>query len=309
MKVFIGSSTESYEDLRTIGSWLEELQLEPLPWDKPGLFLPGENTLAKLLQTAEDVDAAIFIFGEDDRVWYRSDAMMQPRDNVLIEYGLFVGRLGPKRAIICRKGNPKTAADLHGITFITVDPNRHEGARLRLLAWARSLGQQTEDPAYTELVMQRDVLRREREELNQRLLFEQQKSRDLQQLVEKVTSINFSSLTEDRFWKLLFDYDYFWQAVEILRHMIGSPAEWRTLASNTRLAPILERIVPEQDRNPDRTALVIAKTFRLLRRYEPSVASSMVADLLQHIPSEQRVALVEHAATRQSVLERASSSE
>src|SRR5688572_32503349 len=51
----------------------------------------------------------------------------------------------------------------------------------------RSLGAQTEDPAYAELLLQRDVLRRERDELNQRLQFEQQKSRDLQQLVEKGT--------------------------------------------------------------------------------------------------------------------------
>jgi len=69
MKVFLGSSTESLDHLGEIAMWLEELKLEPVPWNLPTLFMPGENTFLKLIEISKTVDAAIFIFAEDDRVW------------------------------------------------------------------------------------------------------------------------------------------------------------------------------------------------------------------------------------------------
>jgi hypothetical protein len=65
---------------------------------------------------------------------------------VLIEYGLFVGALGPKRAIVAKYGNPKTAADLHGVTVIDISPNKKIRGKLELRKWAqgfKSSGQET----------------------------------------------------------------------------------------------------------------------------------------------------------------------
>jgi hypothetical protein len=42
MKVFIGSSTEAKREMREVASWLEAEGHEALPWDKPGVFVPGE---------------------------------------------------------------------------------------------------------------------------------------------------------------------------------------------------------------------------------------------------------------------------
>jgi predicted nucleotide-binding protein len=109
VKVFIGSSSESVDHMSEIAMWLEEEKVEPVPWNLPTLFLPGDNTFLNLIEISRSVDGAIFIFAEDDLVWYRADTVAQPRDNVLLEYGLFVGALGPKRAIICRRGRPKAA--------------------------------------------------------------------------------------------------------------------------------------------------------------------------------------------------------
>lgn len=121
MKVFIGSSAESQKDLRTVARWIEEEGHEPVPWNKPGVFPLGTYVFESLRDIKRQVDAAILIFNEDDHVWYRRDAMKQPRDNVLTEYGLFAGELGTKKTIICRRGNPKVPSDLNGLIHCNLD--------------------------------------------------------------------------------------------------------------------------------------------------------------------------------------------
>jgi hypothetical protein len=139
MRAFLGSSTEALEDLRMIAAWLEEVGIEALAWDAPSLFVPGDNTFLRLIELSQQVDAAIFIFSEDDKTWYRDHSLMQPRDNVLLEYGLFVGSIGEKRAIICSKGRPKLASDLFGLIHIDISPNNVHRARQRFSAWAKRI--------------------------------------------------------------------------------------------------------------------------------------------------------------------------
>ena len=59
---------------------LEELGHELLAWTTPGLFIAGEVTIDGLLRVSNDCDAAVFLFSEDDKVWYRTDTLGQPRD-------------------------------------------------------------------------------------------------------------------------------------------------------------------------------------------------------------------------------------
>jgi predicted nucleotide-binding protein len=132
MQVFLGSSSEPLDHLGEIAMWLEGAGLEPLPWNGPALFLPGENTFLKLIEISKAVDAAVFIFAEDDKAWYREDTASQPRDKVLLEYGLFVGALGPKRAIICRRGQAKAATDLQEINWIDSSPKMTHRAKVQL---------------------------------------------------------------------------------------------------------------------------------------------------------------------------------
>ncbi|MCD9020211.1 nucleotide-binding protein [Cohnella silvisoli] len=117
MKVFIGSSVESLKDLRMIARLIEEEGHEPIPWNKPGIFPLGNYLFESLVEVGSQIDAAILIFNEDDQLWYRGDGTKQPRDNVLIEYGFFAGKLGTKRTIICRRGFPKMATDLNGLIY------------------------------------------------------------------------------------------------------------------------------------------------------------------------------------------------
>lgn len=119
MKVFLASSCESRNDMHKVAHILESLDHDPVPWDSPLAFLPGTHTLNGLIEISRDVDAAVFVFAEDDKIWYRTSELHQARDNVLLEYGLFAGILGPERALICRKGHPKTPSDLAGSFTLT----------------------------------------------------------------------------------------------------------------------------------------------------------------------------------------------
>jgi Predicted nucleotide-binding protein containing TIR-like domain len=140
IKIFAGSAKEELELIHEIEVSLEQTKCEIIPWDKLGLFPPGEFTFQTLLSIASKVDAAIFIFGEDDRVWYRSDAIPQPRDNVLLEYGLFSGALGTKKTVICLNGAPKLASDIRGLTYIDLSAGTRRRGLFELKRWVENLG-------------------------------------------------------------------------------------------------------------------------------------------------------------------------
>ena len=141
MRIFLGSSREASRTglLRRIAGWIEACGHEPLRWDDPGVFPPGSYTYPTLRRLAREVDGAIFIFAEDDAVWYRTDKAMQPRDNVLIEYGLFSSALGETHVAICRSGNPRTASDLFGITSIGISQGMYVRAETEIAEWLKGI--------------------------------------------------------------------------------------------------------------------------------------------------------------------------
>lgn len=132
MLVFIGSSTEAARaaasPVARIAGWLRELGHTPVRWDEVGVFPPGCYLLSRLLEISSDVDAAVFVYGDDDKVWYRGDLTSQPRDNVLIELGIFSHAVGSDRAILCRTGKPRVASDLQGLVYLPMESPTAESA-------------------------------------------------------------------------------------------------------------------------------------------------------------------------------------
>ena len=281
MKVFLGSSTESKSSMRDVAEWIEEAGHEALPWDESSLFLPGDFTFSRLMELSKDVDAAVFIFSEDDRIWYHQDITSQPRDNVLIEYGLFAGALGHKRAIFCLKGRPKSASDLKGITYI--DLNKRQRARNTVLYWIQSLEPQKEPVFITELRAQISLLRKGQDELKHRFDFEQKKSRDLQDLLTREGAVDFHryDFSADAHWKLLFDYAYFWAIVSLLHRHYKSPLAWQSeLERCGETHNVIVKLNWGQSKDVKRTPIYIAKSLRLLRQL-PSMNYKLFLERLQ----------------------------
>jgi len=124
---------------------------EVIPWWKPGLFSPGKTVFAVLTRLAPSLDAAILVFSDDDKVWFRGNPVGAPRDNVLIEYGLFTGVVGgteDDRVIICRIGDPKGASDLAGIIYIQFDPAKVTSFVEELKPWLESVKTRSAEQAY-----------------------------------------------------------------------------------------------------------------------------------------------------------------
>ncbi|WP_371408739.1 nucleotide-binding protein [Micromonospora zamorensis] len=141
MRIFIGSSREARQRrlLAEVASWIEEVGHTPLRWDAREAVTPGTYTFSALRRIAHQVEGAVFLFSEDDRLWYRGAEARQPRDNVLIEYGLFSAVLGQESVIICREGDPKTASDLLGITHVELSDGKAR-AQLAVQDWLEQLG-------------------------------------------------------------------------------------------------------------------------------------------------------------------------
>lgn len=157
MKVFLASSQEAKSDMHEIARSLEGLGHDPLTWDQPGVFPPGRYPFDVLIEISRSVDAAVFVFSEDDQLWYRGNDNRQPRDNVLVEYGMFAGTLGPERALICRSGHPKTASDLAGLTHIDISRGKYEAARAELVSWLERISNQR--LAYAHPSLERQFVR------------------------------------------------------------------------------------------------------------------------------------------------------
>lgn len=143
MEIFVGSSSEAKDYMDEIAAKLEELKTTPLLWNASGkgIFVPGDNTIDALIKITKRVQAAVFIFNADDKTWNEKSALETTdsvRDNVLFEYGLFMGALEKKKVCFVCKGNPKIASDLKGVTYIDGDLGDAQ-VKLKLKDWINAI--------------------------------------------------------------------------------------------------------------------------------------------------------------------------
>lgn len=115
--VFVGSSSEGKEIAHAIVDNLYE-DAEMVPWFESDIFRIGQNTLESLVNAADTFDYAILVFTADDAVESRGIPFLSPRDNVLFELGLFMGKLGRTRTFIVYNPDEglKIPSDLAGVT-------------------------------------------------------------------------------------------------------------------------------------------------------------------------------------------------
>ncbi|MFX1679893.1 nucleotide-binding protein [Mitsuaria sp. CC2] len=119
IRVFIICSVESLKVAQEIQSAFEYDSFVVHRWDN-GVFKVANYTLQSLEDEVDRSDFAIAIAHADDLTESRGKQWPSPRDNVIFELGLFMGRLGKARAILMepRDENVKLPSDLAGITTI-----------------------------------------------------------------------------------------------------------------------------------------------------------------------------------------------
>jgi len=125
-KLFIGSSSESLNIAEKIQTILDR-ELEVTIWNQ-GVFELNQSGFESLLNALDTFDYACFILANDDTVISRDVQKTAVRDNVLLELGLFLGKLGKNRVFIVhgRSNKPDLPSDLAGITFLDYDDERKD---------------------------------------------------------------------------------------------------------------------------------------------------------------------------------------
>ncbi|TBD50281.1 TIR domain-containing protein [Rhizobium ruizarguesonis] len=127
IRVFIISSAESLPVARLVRNAFEHDPFLTTIWTD-GVFRVANYTLQDLEAEVDDSDFAVAIAHADDLTESRGKDWPSPRDNVVFELGLFMGKLGRQRAILMepREEKVKLPSDLSGITTI---PYRFESGK------------------------------------------------------------------------------------------------------------------------------------------------------------------------------------
>lgn len=128
-RIFVGSSSENKDYVYTLQKQLEdEDKAEVKPWFQD-FFEVNKGYLESLVNGLNDFDFGVFVFAPDDKLDLRSETFGAVRDNVVFEFGLFMGRLGRERTFFVApkdQENFRLLSDLLGVETLKYDGQRDD---------------------------------------------------------------------------------------------------------------------------------------------------------------------------------------
>lgn len=125
--VLIISSTEAIEVVRQIENNLgEDGAIAVEPWEK--VFAISSYPISELKAAIQRADFVVAVMQGDDILISRSRKTKAPRDNVVLEYGMALGCLGPERSIMLVPTDVevKLASDKDGLTYVGYREGDHQ---------------------------------------------------------------------------------------------------------------------------------------------------------------------------------------
>lgn len=119
-QVFIICASESMDVAQTIQMQFAHENADFTIWSDQ-VFRASQYPLDSLKKALEESDFAIAIASPEDLVNVRGSSAKQPRDNVLVELGMAIGKLGRERSMLLVPHDEKVKlpSDFKGLTPIT----------------------------------------------------------------------------------------------------------------------------------------------------------------------------------------------
>lgn len=122
VRVFIASSSENREVTEAIAKVMNgetRFNIQPAPWHL-GTFKLSKTYIESLEGELDRAVFAVLVLTSNDIAYIRNQEYAVPRDNVLFELGLFMGRLGRDHCYLLHSENgTKLPTDLLGVNTAT----------------------------------------------------------------------------------------------------------------------------------------------------------------------------------------------
>jgi hypothetical protein len=124
--LFIGSSSEGLKYAEGLQDNLQK-DADVTIWTQD-VFQVGDFTLESLLNQLGRSDLGVFVLTLDDVLRIRKKRRMVARDNVIFEFGIFVGGLGRKRSIVVAQEGKDAhlPTDFMGLNILRFDGDRSD---------------------------------------------------------------------------------------------------------------------------------------------------------------------------------------
>jgi CRP/FNR family transcriptional regulator, cyclic AMP receptor protein len=118
-RVFVMSSVESLPIARAIQTGLARDAPVVVIWEN-GVFRASKYAIEALEEQLDKSDFGIVVAAADDVTFSRGEVYFSPRDNITLELGFFMGRLGRFRTLLLapRGEEVKLPSDLRGLTAL-----------------------------------------------------------------------------------------------------------------------------------------------------------------------------------------------
>jgi len=112
--LFVASSKESLPVAEAVKSWFEAKGIDVTIWSE-NVFKANRSYLETLLNRSMFYDYLVAVFSADDEALIREEYHRVTRDNVIFEFGLFLGRLGINRTFMLLEDGVSLFSDWDGI--------------------------------------------------------------------------------------------------------------------------------------------------------------------------------------------------
>ena len=135
----------------SVARFLEKLDLQPIILhEQPN----GGKTIIEKFEANADVAFAVVLISPDDEgneKGKKDKLQNRARQNVILELGYFIGRLGRARVCALQSGEIETPTDVLGVLYVPYDSNG--GWRIQLVKEIRGAGISLEDAKCTMALM------------------------------------------------------------------------------------------------------------------------------------------------------------